>query len=218
MKPNLRSGMLAAAAMAGLVLAGCEANGGPQPGGGGGGGTASEHCGAPFGPGTFAYFGFSCVAGCSGTNLGNINDGDPATFSTLNVTSLGSGEANLYVGNSPLVPQPTTDNASFPAGNIAGFVLEFPGLLEATVLPDFFLQTKLHGVNQERFTFSGIVGAQVLGTLTSNGTFFLGETTTKEFDAVEFGVNVSVNVLNTVNLYEACGAGDQATDLPFILI
>jgi len=219
MKPNVRSGMLAAAAMAGLVLAGCEANGGPQPGGGGGGGGAAfDHCTFPFGPGASAEFGFQSCLACTGSNGGNAIDTDTTNFASLNVTSLGPGLAVFYVGFDPTYA-PDPSGPTFPAGNIAGFVLGFPGIVDATVIPGFSILTKINNQTQETFNFDGIVGAELLGALPAGAPFFIGVPTTKEFDAVEFQIRPTLaNVLNEVDIYAACGNGDAATDLPYILL
>lgn len=219
MKPNLRSGMLAAAAMAGLVLAGCEANGGPQPGGGGDGtGAAFDHCTFPFGPASSAEFGFQNCLNCSGANGGNAIDSDTTNFATLNVTTLGPGLAVFYVGLDPTYA-PNPSGPTFPAGNIAGFVLGFPGIVDATVIPGFSIQTKLDDQTQEKFDFNGIVGAELLGAVPAGAPIFIGVPTTKEFDAVEFEVTPTLaNVLNEVDIYAACANGDASTTLPYILL
>jgi hypothetical protein len=219
MRPNLRKGVLAMAAVSGLLLAGCEANGGGQPGGGGndGGGSAFDHCTFPFGPEAWAGFGFDSCLLCSGSNAGNVTDTDPATFGTINVTSALIGLGVLYVGfEEPALPDP--NGPTFPAGNIAGFVISFPGLIEAAVLPDFVILTKLDNQTQEEFDFTGVVGADIAGAI-DGAPFFLGVPTTKEFDAVEFQVKTDgVNLLNQINFYAACGNGDEQTTLPFILL
>jgi hypothetical protein len=98
-------------------------------------------------------------------------------------------------------------------------VLEFPGVVDASVLPTFDIVTKLDNVVQEDFSFTGVVGAELLSAIPSSGPFFLGVTTQKDFDAVEFKVTVTLlSLLNTVNLYAACGNGDESTTLPYILL
>src|SRR5438046_1876243 len=76
---------------------------------------------------------------------------------------------------------PDVGGPSFPAGNVAGYVLEFPGIVDASVLPQFDIVTKLDNIVQEDFQFTGIVGAELLAAIPSGGPFFLGVTTTKDF-------------------------------------
>src|SRR5436309_2011500 len=111
MRPNLRTGMMAAAAIGGLLLAGCEANGGPQLGGGGpsGGGPGFEHCLFPYGPGALVFsIATSDCLNCSVDNPDNLIDSDPATFATINVTSVGGGIALIKAGfDDPFNPNPS---------------------------------------------------------------------------------------------------------------
>src|ERR1043166_9654908 len=102
MRPNLRTGVWTAAALGGVLLAGCEANGGSQFGGGGpnGGPSPFEHCFFPYGPGTFVNSGTDqCSGSCSVSNPGNLNDTDPATFPTINMNTVG-GSGVAYINAS----------------------------------------------------------------------------------------------------------------------
>ena len=164
-------GKLLAGALAAAALVGCEANGGfPGTGGGGnngGGGDGPQIAGCefPFGPSAHVLSGVTPdCSNCSVDNPENLIDSDATTFATVNVNSIGGGVAVIKaMFDDPDTPDPS--GPKFSAGNVAGFVLEVPGPLSASVLPTFSIVTKLENIPQEEFPTNGVVGVNLLGVV-----------------------------------------------------
>jgi hypothetical protein len=182
MKLTLRSTIVAAAAVLGLLLAGCEANGGPQPG-------DRDHDGIPDNVDNCPDTPNPDQTDTDGDGIGDACDegSDPgaahcteaiagagtSTFSSVTSTCIGctvSDEGNLIDGDA-------TNYATFdltlallggsaevsvyddpghvsPAGNIAGFTLVIPAaaLLNAQVLPSITIKTFIDGAPNQPFT------------------------------------------------------------------
>ncbi len=154
------------------------------------------------GPGTYASIGGEVLNVLNSiTNLPNLTDGNKNTFATYNPSLVSTG----LLGD-PYIAVKDVNNI-YPGGNRTGFVISTgTGLLTATVLNNFSVQTYLHGVLQETQTFSNGAGLLNVSALSigTNDKVKLAITTTLPFNEVRLVINPTIGAaLTALNVYDA---------------
>lgn len=155
-----------------------------------------------------------CVL-CTVSNTGNIIDAPSTTFGTINVPlgllgALNLGNASVTVSSNSATP--------FPGSGSAGFLIGRPigQLLEAEVLSQVQVSTLLNGNVVQTSGVSIPLRADLLGTSIAGGaggTALVTIAPTAPFDALRLTFNSGIatvglleNVLQTVNVYQACSS------------
>lgn len=140
---------------------------------------------------------------CNITSPANAIDGNFDTFATAEY-DVGALDPALAGSVSLTADLP----APVAAGNVAGFVISFPGgTLDASLLRNVTVSTALNGTAQESVTSTGSLDLDVLGLVGGTDQALVGLRNTKPYNSVTITVDstvVSADVTHSVNIYDAC--------------
>lgn len=130
------------------------------------------------------FSGAACV-GCEISGIGNLLDGDPATFTNVSIVAGALGSGNLSVKNQLAV---------YPSGTFAGFNPANPNLLGVDVLNGVTITTYLNGVVAETKTAGALIAGVPSSLLGGTNRFNAGFVATQHFDEVQLSLNNTVGV------------------------
>lgn len=206
--------------LAATALAACRADG---PAGDGGGGirvpipppnpNALCTAGAPAGSVvSIAEAGLLCqltdplngvLDTCNITDPAKAIDGD---FDTFAVAEYDLGALDPALAGSVTL---TTDlPGPVPAGQVAGFIVSFPGgIVDASLLRNLTVTTSLNGTQQETVTSTGTLDLDVLGLIGGTDKALVGLRNTKAYNSVSLRVDstlLTADVTHAVNIYDTC--------------
>jgi hypothetical protein len=244
MTRTLRGGLLALMTACGLVIAGCEANGGLSfiDSDGDGIQDADDNCPETPNPDQ---------ADADGDGIGDACD-TPAEEAPHCLTTISGGDAvasggilqpclgcsvsgiNNLVDQDPLnfavidvlvgvgggggqVRVTEQSGVIYLEGSIPGFTLAIPAadLADAQVLPMITINTYLNGALADSVPFSNVLNLDLLGALADETPFFVGFTATKPFNSVELIAGSTLaDVLPKLQVFNACANGSAEGVLP----
>ena len=171
------------------VLASCGGGGGAGDGGG-----SSAICRSISGGGTVAALQSSPgCAGCMFTNSANSIDANENTFGSLTIPSVTAGDG---------VARVTAQNGViFGGGSRAGVLADSSSAASLEVVASLILRTYLRGVLQEENVLvTNVIGG---GTGSPGNPEVISFKTTKDYDAVEFGITGTAENFSA-NIHEFC--------------
>jgi len=242
MTSKLARAVLIGAAATGWLLAGCTANGGPQP-------ADRDHDGIPDSVDNCPDVPNSDQADSDGDGIGDACDTDNGAAHCT--AAIEGGATTVQASADQLCPLCTvlnpgyvidTDHTNFAlmdtnvgllggsaqitvtaqpgtvySGGIPGFTLVVPAaaLLDATVIPGITINTYLDGVLADTASYTTVLTADVLGLLANETPFYLGVQSTKPFNQVQIVDGFTVaGVLPTLRVFNACYDGTGVGELP----
>ena len=122
----------------------------------------------------------------------------------LNVTSI-----SIPVGVAGTAGVRATDtNTIYPGSNLVGIALAEPDadLLDVGLLSSISVTTYLDGTEQESFSDFTTADLDLAGTLNDDEASYLTVETSTEFDAVQVSLGSLADVLNTLDVIQACAS------------
>jgi hypothetical protein len=234
---NLARVVVVAAAAAGWLLAGCTANGGPQPDDRDHDGIPDEvdNCPDVYNPDqadsnhngvgdacdTPVAVADHCTAAIIGgdATVASSADSQCPVCRVENPGYVIDGDANNFalmdttlalLGGSEQITVSAQTGLVFPAGDIPGFTVAIPAaaLADAQVLPSITINTYLDGNLADTATYSGVLNADLLGQLQDTSQVYVGVIATKPFDQVQIVDGAQVaDAVATLRVYNACSNG-----------